>query len=279
MALPGRPDIPIEGQRGYLALHGDKPFCFDLCRVSAELRPGAADGSQAGPSRMISLKRYLEQNSEKLPQLCTDAYLAVLEATAAGALRCCPPTGEILKRELTVASDPLKHDSSTRVFKSCQQKAVKSLRAWGEESEAYFTRKTTEVREMLGELASTAESIGKRDKRYTQHFQEITSSLQKLAQLDDLGRIKSSVLSSAAELKGCVDRMVREGSESIAQLEASLACHRVALEQAKELASLDPLTGLYNRREVEARIARKLTTKEPFCVVIVDLNNFRRIND
>ena len=44
-------------------------------------------------------------------------------------------------------------------------------------------------------------------------------------------------------------------------------------------ASLDPLTGLYNRREVEARIARRVSGQEPFCVVVVDLNNFKRIND
>ncbi len=232
-----------------------------------------------GPSCMISLKRYLEGKPEKSSPLCTHAYLAVLEAMAEEALRCCPPTGEVLKRELSIAANPLRNECIAEVFKSSQQKAIKSLRSWGDESEAYFTRKTAEVKEMLTELATTAELIGKRDKRYTQQFHEITSSLQTIAKLDDLGRIKSSVLHSAGELKGCVDRMVREGSDSIAHLEASLASHRVALAQAQELAALDPLTGLYNRREVEARIARRVTGQEPFCVVIVDLNNFKRIND
>ena len=80
---------------------------------------------------MISLKRYLEQSSEKLPQLCADAHVTMLEAIAASALRCCPPTGEVLERELSVAADPLKHERNARVFKSSQQKALKSLRAWG----------------------------------------------------------------------------------------------------------------------------------------------------
>jgi hypothetical protein len=78
---------------------------------------------------MISLKRYLEQSSEKLPRLCADAHVAMLEAIAASALRCCPPTGEVLERELSVAADPLKHERNARVFKSSQQKALKSLRA------------------------------------------------------------------------------------------------------------------------------------------------------
>jgi diguanylate cyclase (GGDEF)-like protein len=228
---------------------------------------------------MISLKRYLDQRPDKLPSVTTDAYLATLGAIADAALRCCPPTGEVLQHELSLASEPLKNGRAERAFKSTHQQVLKLLRSWGDQSEAYFTRKTAEVKEILTELAGTAESIGKRDQRYTMQFNEITVSLQSIAQLDDLSRIRVSLLRSASELRGCVERMAREGSESIAQLEASLACHRVQLEQAQELATLDPLTGLYNRREVEARIRRKLTESTPFCVVIVDLNNFKHIND
>src|ERR1700722_17009606 len=123
----------------------------------------AAASSLEGPPRMISLKRYLEQRSDKLPLVSSDAYLATLGAIAAGALRCCPPTGEVLKRELSLAAEPLKNGRSAGVFKSTQQQALKSLRSWGEQSEAYFARKTAEVKEILTELAGTAEFIGKRD--------------------------------------------------------------------------------------------------------------------
>src|SRR5271165_6492479 len=228
---------------------------------------------------MISLMRYFQRNPERLPDFFTDTYLSLVEAITAGAVRCCPPTGEVLKRELLIAVEQVRRERGARPFKSSQQKVLKALRSWGDESEAYLARKTAEIKEMLFELASTAESIGKRDKQYTQQFHEITLRLQTIAQLDDLGRIKSSVLKSAGELKSCVDRMAREGSETITHLEANLASHRVALEQAQELARLDPLTGLYNRREVEARLSQKVSGQTPFCVVLIDLNNFKRIND
>jgi diguanylate cyclase (GGDEF)-like protein len=53
----------------------------------------------------------------------------------------------------------------------------------------------------------------------------------------------------------------------------------VQLEQAERLASLDPLTGLFNRREIEARIARRLALGSPFCLVIIDIDHFKHIND
>src|SRR5208282_152173 len=68
-------------------------------------------------------------------------------------------------------------------------------------------------------------------------------------------------------------------SESIAQLQASLAAYQVELEQAQALASLDPLTGLYNRREVETRMCQRINGLSPFCVVIIDLDDFKQIND
>jgi diguanylate cyclase (GGDEF)-like protein len=228
---------------------------------------------------MISLKRYLQRNQENLPSFFTAAYLTMVETVASGALRCCPPTGETLKRELSIAVEPLRREHTAGSLKSAQQKALKSLRSWGEESDSYFTQKTHEIKEMLTELARMAETIGERDKRYTLQFHDLTSNLQTIAELDDITRIKSSVLRSAGELKSCVDRMVREGVESVAHLEASLDSHRVALEQAQELATLDPLTGLYNRREMETRLAQRVSAKTPFCVVIIDLNNFKQIND
>jgi diguanylate cyclase (GGDEF)-like protein len=228
---------------------------------------------------MISLKRYLDQRPDKLPLVGRDAYLATLKAIADGAIRCCPPTGEALQHELSLASEPLKNGRAEGAFKSAHQKVLNSLRTWGDQSEAYFTRKTAEVKEILTELAGTAESIGKRDQRYAQQFDEITANLRSIAKLDDISRIRVSLLCSASELKGCVERMAREGSDSIAQLETSLACHRHELEQARELATLDQLTGLYNRREMEVRIQRKLTESTVFCVAIVSLYNFKQINE
>jgi diguanylate cyclase (GGDEF)-like protein len=228
---------------------------------------------------MISLKRYFERKPQEIPEHFTGAYLTLVETVAAGAVLCCPPTGEVLKRELSTALDGLRRERTRKIFKSCQQQALKSLRAWGAETEAYFARKTTEIKEMLSELARTAESIGERDQRYTHRFHDLTMNLQAIAQIDDIARLKSSVLKSAADLRSCVDQMAREGRESVVQLEASLASHRVALEQARELATLDALTGLCNRREVENRLVEKVSSQTPFCVVIIDLTNLRRINE
>ncbi len=228
---------------------------------------------------MISIKALLEQNPDKLLRLSSVAYRDTLNAIAEGAVRCCPSTGQPLQYDLSSAAKSLTGNYSAETLKPIQNKVLKSLQLWGKNSEAYYKRKTAEVKEILAELASTAEFFGKRDQRYTRQFAAISENLETVAQLDDLTRIRASLLHSAGELKGCIERMTREGNDSITQLQESLAGYRAELEQAQELASLDPLTGLYNRREVEMRIGRRVENQVPFCVVIIDLNDFKKIND
>lgn len=48
-----------------------------------------------------------------------------------------------------------------------------------------------------------------------------------------------------------------------------------------KLASIDPLTGLYNRRSMQVFLeqAREAEEKEPFCLAMCDIDDFKKVND
>ena len=62
----------------------------------------------------------------------------------------------------------------------------------------------------------------------------------------------------------------------------SAAVHGL-VSQIRRLARTDPLTGLANRRVFDERLHAELTraqrTRAPLCIAIIDLDNFKRIND
>lgn len=66
-------------------------------------------------------------------------------------------------------------------------------------------------------------------------------------------------------------------------LQAQLAEIKVLQEQLREQANRDPLTGLYNRRYLQATIGRELARcrreQAPLCVLLVDIDHFKRVND
>ncbi len=73
-----------------------------------------------------------------------------------------------------------------------------------------------------------------------------------------------------------VDPLLREAVEARAA-----ADHRAshALAEAERLLKVDPLTGLLNRRGIEARIAELLAVGAPFSLAMADLDGFKNLND
>jgi diguanylate cyclase (GGDEF)-like protein len=67
------------------------------------------------------------------------------------------------------------------------------------------------------------------------------------------------------------------------KLQRELAEQHVQAEVFRRLAMFDPLTGLYNRRFAEQRLKAEIARSErrghALIVVLVDLNNFKEIND
>ena len=84
---------------------------------------------------------------------------------------------------------------------------------------------------------------------------------------------------STSTLQLTVDASHRELGEIRRQLDQANG----ELKRAKELAHTDPLTGLSNRRALSELIVRDIArahrTKEAFCVAILDIDHFKRVND
>jgi diguanylate cyclase (GGDEF)-like protein len=76
-----------------------------------------------------------------------------------------------------------------------------------------------------------------------------------------------------------IKRLRRQFSEQL-QVMSHL---KVRAEEFHRLATVDPLTGLYNRRFAETRLAAEASRSQryghPMTVVSFDLNNFKQIND
>jgi diguanylate cyclase (GGDEF)-like protein len=66
---------------------------------------------------------------------------------------------------------------------------------------------------------------------------------------------------------------------SVRQMQSQLTAYQSKLEAAEQLAAVDPLTGLMNRRKIEAAIERRIQAGRPFSIGLIDLDGFKAIND
>jgi diguanylate cyclase (GGDEF)-like protein len=153
------------------------------------------------------------------------------------------------------------------------------LHGWGRLAAMHYQKQTGEVKEILLMMARTAESVGERDQRCAAQITEVTTRLKGIANLEDLTAIRESIKQSASDLKSSVDRMTAEGKAAIDQLKKEVTTYQTRLEEAEEIASRDALTGLRSRLSVEGDIEQSLHGRAPFCVAIIDIDEFKRVND
>jgi len=239
---------------------------------------------------MISIKKYLDLDSselnkyrppspEELAASTLEAYRGALAAMGNCGLRACPPLGPGLQHSLMLLVECLAKTVTPPLIKQTEGQVEQQLQEWGEHTAEYFQQRAGDVKEILMTLAHAAESVAERDKRYTVQFGEFTKRLQALANLEDLPQIRAAIVRGAKDLKTCVDKMEQDGRESVATLRTKVATYQSKLEEAEQRASHDALTGLDNRQGVETKLQRRIDAQKPFCVVMLDLNGFKQVND
>jgi diguanylate cyclase (GGDEF)-like protein len=239
---------------------------------------------------LISLKKYLDEPNTGFPPAVTVDPAELLPAAIAAfrsalhqmgncSLDACPALGDALKQALKYISECLPFQSTPRAFAEAAQNVQEHLHSWGRAAASHHEQQAGEVKEILILMARTAESVGERDQRCARQIHEVTARLQRVANLDDLTQIRVSIATSARELKASVDRMTAEGHAAIEQLRSEVSTYQSRLEEAELVATKDALTGLRNRAWVESQIARRIAAQLPLCVAIIDLDDFKQVND
>jgi len=225
------------------------------------------------------LKKFIDSNPEELLRWTLRAYRAALEAMGASGVRACPPVGSKLQLGLWNLQRQLADEATPRQVRDTEALVEAELLQWGEQSAEYYRHKTEEFKEIIMIMARTAEAVGDRDLRYSRQFTEFTTRLHSLASMDDLTRIRDSLVSSANELQAGVNQMAQDGEEAVSRMRGELRHYQAKLEEAERLASVDCLTGLQNRRRLEAALEERLARQRTFSVLIFDLNGFKQVND
>lgn len=85
---------------------------------------------------------------------------------------------------------------------------------------------------------------------------------------DDVLRITHAMIDRVQTAESQLEAATREATEL-----------RQKLEEARDNARRDPLTGLANRRVFEERFAEQAEAGVPLCLAVCDIDHFKRVND
>jgi len=136
-----------------------------------------------------------------------------------------------------------------------------------------------EMGEVIHLLAQTTDSLRTRSaKRETQAL-DVAAGLRMTAELDSVAEFRAQVHLQIASLTRMVDQMRADNRQMVGELEAEMLVYRRKLDQAEAVANRDALTGLSNRRVLEARVEEYVRSGIQFCLLMIDLDRFKQVND
>jgi diguanylate cyclase len=220
-----------------------------------------------------------EPETDSLSAATVECYRAALLAVGKAAVQVSPGFGEDLETNLRSLERRLSVGYTEESVRRTEQQVEGQLDEWGTRTSAHFKGQADEVKELLVALAKTAESAVSRDQGYSNKFSDLTGRLEKIANLDDLTQIRSSLVVQVGELKTTVEQMTRDNRQLVAQLRAEVSTYETRLKSVERLALKDQLTKVANRRSIEERIQWNIENSLPFCVAMLDLNHFKQVND
>lgn len=216
---------------------------------------------------------------EQALQATLDSYRSALRALGDAGAQACPPAADNLKQSLQNLTERLSHHPAPGLIVETERRLEEELKAWGQNAAHCYQAKTDEMKELVLLLARAAAEVGDRDQRYSDQFGQVATQLHAAAKLNDLTAMRQSLNRHATELTTCVISMAKDGQDSIAQLRSQLTAYEARLEEVERIATIDPLTGVANRRKVEQQLERKVSRAMPFSVIYLDINNFKKVND
>jgi diguanylate cyclase len=143
-----------------------------------------------------------------------------------------------------------------------------------EKARQYNNALAGDVAKALALLAQNESAVAVRNDKYIERLARFVDQMEQVARSGD----RALAAGQAVELRGFVESMEQDSRDANAQLQAKLADFQNKLQEVEFLASIDPLTGVANRREFNRQLAARIAADREFCILLFDLNTFQRVN-
>ena len=132
-----------------------------------------------------------------------------------------------------------------------------------------------DLKQTLSMVTRTEDSSAGRNVQHVEQLVDFVDRLESAVRSGDLPRLAVQT----AELRDFAQSIELDSRDDFARLRQKMIEIQHRLHEAELLATLDPLTGVANRRDLDRELAARIEAQQEFCVLLFDLNGFKEIND
>jgi len=225
-----------------------------------------------------TLRRELKKK-EELSLEAIGAYATAVEAVCEHLLRMCPPIVDLHGAELRSIADDVRPEMSIGELERSRTRLLARLIKLGQDGSAEYETMAKDIRDILKIAASATETLQTQTDGSGDEWNRFTTEVERIAAIGDLQEVRASLRREVQHMNLCMQAMATDSARVISQLRGELTSLRNRAAHDEEMATLDPVTGLRNRRAVELALAERTRQANLFCILMFDINRFKIVND
>ncbi len=186
-----------------------------------------------------------------------------------------PDIGTAVRERLLSLRSRLPVDPTPEQLQASRVALHEILQAFCEKARLQNQALARDLNQTLSMVTRTEDTSTGRNVQHAGRLVDFVDRLESAVQSGDLPLLAVH----ASELRDFAQSMELNSREDFARLRQKMTEIQRRLHEVELLATLDPLTGVANRRDLDRELAARMEARQEFCILLFDLNGFKEIND
>ena len=147
----------------------------------------------------------------------------------------------------------------------------------------YIGERETEFREIIDLMTAAMGGLDNDNRDFYSSIRTQGERFEEITLLDDIKRIKSELVREVDNMRTMVREKEDLDQKTLDALSSQVDVLKKELDKARHTASTDGLTGVNNRKALDGHlrrlVERNTVTRAPFSLLMMDLDDFKQLND
>lgn len=187
------------------------------------------------------------------------------------------------KTDIRRIQETFNPDVRARVIESRFEGAKSGILAHIQRQKTYLEERETEFREIIDLMTTAMTGMDRGNNDFYNSIRVQGERFEAITLLDDIKRIKNELMREVENMRDMVRQKESRDQSTLTVLTRQVESLKNELAKARHSACTDSLTGVHNRKALDdylrRLIERNTVTRTPFSILMMDLDDFKRLND
>jgi diguanylate cyclase len=152
-----------------------------------------------------------------------------------------------------------------------------------ERQKTYVGERESELRKIIDLMTAAMTGLDNENRDFYASIRTQGERFEQITLLDDIKRIKNELEREVDSMRSMVRKKETQDQKALEALSSQVDILKQELDKARHSAKTDGLTGVCNRKALDeylrSLVERNSVTRSPFSLLMMDLDNFKQLND